>query len=81
MLLFGPPYCRCHNDSGFRFPGGHVVVYSAVTMVANDDFRCGELAMTSRFLWLAPYTDEISDADTSKNCPWLLLDENDRTSG
>ena len=20
MLLFGPPYCRCHNDSGFRFP-------------------------------------------------------------
>jgi len=28
-------------------------------MVANDDFRCGELAMTSRFLWLAPYTDEI----------------------
>ena len=20
MLLFGPPYCHCHNDSGFRFP-------------------------------------------------------------
>ena len=20
MLLFGPPYFRCHNDSGFRFP-------------------------------------------------------------
>ena len=20
MLLFAPPYCRCHNDSGFRFP-------------------------------------------------------------
>ena len=41
-----------------KVAGGHVVVYSAVTMVAND-FRCGELAMTSRFLWLAPYTDEI----------------------
>ena len=34
-------------------------------MFACDDFRCG-LAVTSRFLWLAPYTNEILDVDTSK---------------
>ena len=51
MLLFVPPYCRCHDDGRFRF-----------TVIG-----CGlGLAVTSRFLWTAPYTNEILDVDTSK---------------
>ena len=46
--------------------------------VACDDFRCG-LAVTSRFLWLAPYTNEILDVDTSKidweGLDWLNLSQ------
>jgi len=34
-------------------------------LFACDDFRCG-LAVTPCFLWLAPYTNEILDVDTSK---------------
>ena len=51
MLLFVPPYCRCHDDGRFRFT---VIGYGLW------------LAVTSRFLWTAPYTNEILDVDTSK---------------
>jgi len=51
MLLFVPPYCRCHDDGRFRFT---VIGYGL------------GLAVTSRFLWTAPYTNEILDVDTSK---------------
>ena len=52
MLLFVPPYCRCHDNGRFRFT---VIGYGL------------GLAVTSRFLWTAPYTNEILDVDTSKN--------------
>jgi len=32
------------------------------------------LAVTSRFLWTAPYTNEILDVDTSKVKTFLLQD-------
>jgi len=51
MLLFVPPYCRCRDDGRFRFT---VIGYGL------------GLAVTSRFLWPAPYTNEILDVDTSK---------------
>ena len=51
MLLFVPPYCRCHDNGRFRFT---VIGYGL------------GLAVTSRFLWTAPYTNEILDVDTSK---------------
>ena len=50
MLLCVPPYCRCHNDSGFRFPPSWLRVTTSGAVKT-----CGE----SRFLWLAPYTNEI----------------------
>jgi hypothetical protein len=51
MLLFVPPYCRCHDDGRFRFT---VIGYGL------------GLAVTSRLLWTAPYTNEKLDVDTSK---------------
>ena len=51
MLLFVPPYCLCHDDGRFRFT---VIGYGL------------GLAVTSRFLWTAPYTNKILDVDTSK---------------
>ena len=51
MLLFVPPDCRCHDVGRFRFT---VIGYGL------------ELVVTSRFLWTAPYTNEILDVDTSK---------------
>ena len=45
------PYCRYHDDGRFRFT---VIGYGL------------GLAVTSRFLWTAPYTNEILDVDTSK---------------
>ena len=55
MLLFVPPYCRCHDDGSFRFT------------VIGCGLRLGLLAVTSRFLWLVPYLNEILDVDTSKH--------------
>jgi len=52
MLLFVPPYCRCHDDGRFPF-----------TVI---DYGLG-LAVTSLFLWTAPHTNEILDFDTSKS--------------
>ena len=58
MLLFVPPYCRYHDDGRFRFT---VIGYGL------------GLAVTSRFLWTAPYTNEILDVDTSKQCAFYIL--------
>jgi len=61
--LFVPPYCRCHDDGSFRFTV--IAKRPCCCLFACDNFRCG-LAVTSRFLWLAPHTNEILDVDTSK---------------
>ena len=57
-MLFVPPYCRCHDDGRFRFT---VIGYGL------------GLAVMSRFLWTAPYTNEILDVDTSKNLATPLV--------
>ena len=52
-----------HDDGSFRFTV--IAQWPCCCFFACDDFRCG-LAVTSHFLWLAPYTKEIVDVDTSK---------------
>ena len=63
MLLFVPPFFRCHDDGRFRFT---VIGYGL------------GLAVTSRFLWTAPYTNEILDVNTSKTGEHEPPDEEER---
>ena len=35
--MFGPPYCRCHNDSGFRFPPSWLRVTTSGAVKACGD--------------------------------------------
>ena len=58
MMLFVLPYCRCNDDGRFRFT---VIGYGL------------GLAVTSRFLWTTPYTNEILDTDTSKHIVAIIF--------
>ena len=40
MLLFVPPYCRCHNDSGFRFPP------SWLRVTTSGAVKCGDVTFS-----------------------------------
>ena len=40
MLLFVPPYCRCHNDSSFRFPP------SWLRVTTSGAVNCGDVTFS-----------------------------------